>query len=700
MFWIQIRPMIGAGSRSSILRAGIRTAGAGVLAIAVLLVAAAGASASSSHRYWTSFGGEWIGESATIVVDNSNGPSAHDVYVSDTYRNRVLKFGPDGKFILMFGGEVDATTGGDVCTAASGDRCRGAGVPPPIDFPEGASAPGLYYPSDLAVDGSAGTTAGDVYVVEDAQGGRVLRFDSGGNRDALWADEGEMRMPGAAGVAVDASGRLLVLDLAGESPRVRTYDPNGIELGSVGVTWGAYPINLEADSAGNLYLPATYKEVVEFAADGSRIRGFAVEPGLLSGFAVDGTSGSVFISLGQLGIAEFSGGCSGDPCSPAEVFGERYVPWAGDLAIDEADQTLYAVSYRRGASVAVFLPADQIPEVTTGGASVLGENMADLTGRVDPVGSPAAIGCRFDYVTEAAFEGNGFVGAHSTPCRQSMPISTQQEVSARIGGLVRGTSYRFRLVVETADRTVSGFDERFETPILPRAQTGPVLGVGPESALLSGSVESPAERPILKCEFEVIAGDVVAVGFTGATSFPCDPKPFYKDDEMIPVTGQATFLRPGSTYSYRIVVTNNDGIVPGAAASFATSPQLREPEPPIERPRHRRRHPPGHKVRCASKACTRLLESSPHARVWVSPRFPRTYGWLFEIFVDGHPLHHTSLERGCRSTFAGHGVIARLNACHGRFRVVYRGSGSMRIRWRVFARCRCGEVARIRAPGA
>ena len=62
------------------------------------------------------------------------------------------------------------------------------------------------------------------------------------------------------------------------------------------------------------------------------------------------------------------------------------------------------------------------------------------------------------------------------------------------------------------------------------------------------------------------------------------------------VTGQATFLRPGSTYSYRIVVTNNDGIVPGAAASFATSPQLREPEPPIERPRHRRRHPPGHRV--------------------------------------------------------------------------------------------------------
>lgn len=505
-------------------------------------------------------------------------------------------------------------------------------------------------------------------------------------------------MPGAAGVAVDANGRLLVLDLAGETDLVRTYDPNGTELGSVAVPWGGYPIDLEVDGAGNLYVPASNSEIVEVDADGTRVRGFAVRPGSANGFAVDGAGGGVFISRGEE-IARFSAGCLGDPCSPAEAFGERDV-WAGDLAIDEADQTLYAIDLGLGVSVAVFLPADRIPEVTTGSANVLGENTADLTGRVDPVGSPAAISCRFEYVTEAAFDGSGFADARSTPCRQSTPISTQREVSARISGLERGTSYRFRLVVETVDKTVAGFDERFDTPILSRAQTGPVLGVGTESALLSGSVKSAAPRPILKCEFEVVSGSVFArAGFTAPLLFPCDPGPFYRDDEVIDVTGQATFLQPGSTYSYRIVATNSDGVVPGAAVSFTTLPQPREPEPKIERPHHGRRHQPRHKVRCSRKACTRLLEGSPHARVWVSPRFPRSYGWLFEIYVDGHPLHHTSLERGCRSIFAGHGVIARLNACHGRFRIVYRGSGSMRIRWRVFARCRCAESARIRAPG-
>jgi hypothetical protein len=78
----------------------------------------------------------------------------------------------------------------------------------------------------------------------------------------------------------------------------------------------------------------------------------------------------------------------------------------------------------------------------------------------------------------------------------------------------------------------------------------------------------------------------------------------------------------------------------------------------------------------------------------VSPRFPRAYGWLLEIFVDGNRLHHTALEKGCRSTFAGFGVIARLNGCNGRIRLVYRGSSLVRIRWRVYAHCRCAETAR------
>src|SRR5262249_40208854 len=147
---------------------------------------------------------------AYVAVDDSNGPSAHDVYVADTSRYRVLKFSPDGEFILMFGDEVDASTGGDVCTAGSGDQCK-AGVPSPWEIPPDESSPGFASPGELAVDRSTGPTAGDVYVVDRAHG-RVLRFDPSGHRDTLWGEEGELRLSGAAGLAVDPSGRLFVLE--------------------------------------------------------------------------------------------------------------------------------------------------------------------------------------------------------------------------------------------------------------------------------------------------------------------------------------------------------------------------------------------------------------------------------------------------------------------------------------------------------
>src|SRR5215467_2110163 len=152
--------MNDAGRGSGVFVSGLRLACCGVLAIAILLTAPTVASASQGHRYWTSFGGGLIGQEALIAVDNSAGPSAHDVYVSDTFRYRVLKFGPAGELILMFGDEVDATTGGDVCTAASGDQCK-AGVPSPFEIPDDQPSSGFSYPSDLAVDSSAGPTAGD-----------------------------------------------------------------------------------------------------------------------------------------------------------------------------------------------------------------------------------------------------------------------------------------------------------------------------------------------------------------------------------------------------------------------------------------------------------------------------------------------------------------------------------------------------------
>jgi hypothetical protein len=49
------------------------------------------------------------------------------VYVFDRLNARVQKFDAEGHFVLMFGGEVDKTDSGNICTATSGHTC-GAGV--------------------------------------------------------------------------------------------------------------------------------------------------------------------------------------------------------------------------------------------------------------------------------------------------------------------------------------------------------------------------------------------------------------------------------------------------------------------------------------------------------------------------------------------------------------------------------------------
>jgi hypothetical protein len=59
----------------------------------------------------------------SIAVDSTSG----EVYVEDHHNWRVEKFSATGEFVLAFGKEVDKTTHGDICTAASNHLC-GPGV--------------------------------------------------------------------------------------------------------------------------------------------------------------------------------------------------------------------------------------------------------------------------------------------------------------------------------------------------------------------------------------------------------------------------------------------------------------------------------------------------------------------------------------------------------------------------------------------
>ncbi|MET0558703.1 MAG: hypothetical protein ABW065_08545 [Solirubrobacterales bacterium] len=95
------------------------------------------------------------------------------------------------------------------------------------------------------------------------------------------------------------------------------------------------------------------------------------------------------------------------------------------------------------------------PEATTGAAVSVTQTTAKLAGIVNPRGGLVS-NCRFELVTKAGFDATGFSGAKSAQCSPKTPSGTTGiAVTASFLGLTAGTDYRFRVVVTTNAGTVA-----------------------------------------------------------------------------------------------------------------------------------------------------------------------------------------------------------------------------------------------------
>jgi hypothetical protein len=95
------------------------------------------------------------------------GKGSSDVYVADGGNNRIQELEADGKFVLMFGKDVNKK-GGDLCTAAEAGECQaGQESTEPGSFKEMHS---------IAVD----PTSGNVFVTEGEFYERVQEFEPTG----------------------------------------------------------------------------------------------------------------------------------------------------------------------------------------------------------------------------------------------------------------------------------------------------------------------------------------------------------------------------------------------------------------------------------------------------------------------------------------------------------------------------------------
>ncbi len=193
-----------------------------------------------------------------IAIDNDPLSASHgDVYVVDAENRRIQKFGPGGEFLLMFGRDVNAGNGSDICRA--GEECKeGTTGDGPGQFeglngrsiavdseghvfvgdenrvqqfsPEGAveaqiALPGLGFIENLAIDPSK-----DLYIKSSALPG-VREYDQTGTE--LPPPRDETAQPEANALTIGPGGDLFVNDLQ-ESGRhhIFTFDPTGTQLAS------------------------------------------------------------------------------------------------------------------------------------------------------------------------------------------------------------------------------------------------------------------------------------------------------------------------------------------------------------------------------------------------------------------------------------------------------------------------------------
>ena len=354
---------------------------------------------------------------SALLVD----PTTHNVFASDIGSYRVEEFTPAGEFVLTFGHEVDKTTHGDVCTAASGDTC-GPGVigTGPSAFSHAANYP--YMP--LALDPSGHLWVGDI--------NRLQEFSTAG------AFLSEVKLSGTgeiAGLAIDSTGSFYIfsgrssIESEGASPGIHKYGASGNPLDFTSLATNVLseprePLALTLDAAGHLFVGDATGHL-EFH-ESYRLLEFSAETG---------------VELEAFGTNEVLG--TPGPGKEGEAGGTIAF---GDHAarIFAADTTCCASSAAQFFSLP---PAG--PLLRTGSllASPVHGTTATLKAFLDPEGVETKY--HFEYVDQRSFETEGgFASPHtkSTPTGILPAGFEEPEVSAALTGLTGETTYRLRLV--------------------------------------------------------------------------------------------------------------------------------------------------------------------------------------------------------------------------------------------------------------
>ncbi|HEY3828918.1 MAG TPA: NHL repeat-containing protein [Solirubrobacteraceae bacterium] len=451
------------------------------------------------------------------------GASDGNVYIGDSANNRVQEFTAAGDFVAMFGKDVNATTGGDICTEEeiknSAAKCK-VGVM--------GSAPGQFAGDiyGLAVD----PVDGDVYVAESVPGEngfgtRIQKFTANGQfvleigkevnettkanlctesevekagvkcggpalhgfgTDAQTTEHGAFTEPTA--LAVGGTGEHLLY--VGDEHRVQEFNQQGewkgdVSLASISSALGSKVLALAVDATGDVYLAygigiAPTDVIREFDPSGMEVNKFTIPPReagqrvAIHGIAID--------PLGHLAVWGYEGegfGSEREFGSLYEAGGERLLTQFAApevLQTRSIDSIVAGVSFNgKGELYAVFPERSeiwgyapvQVGEIVTGGvtcgAGVTMETSStatcSLAGEANPYSVPNTK-VWFEWGEEV--DGTCLLGSETTK-QDVVTVEAPTQVGAEIEGLRPNAGFCYRL---------AGTDQQAE---LPEKLTGDVV---------------------------------------------------------------------------------------------------------------------------------------------------------------------------------------------------------------------------------
>jgi hypothetical protein len=387
------------------------------------------------------------------------------------------------------------------------------------------------------------------------------------------------------------------------------------------------PGAIAVDPEGNIYvLDAECSEdtpaVIEYKASGEFVRIFtgAETPGIRGnleeggfggmpeGIAVDPVSGHLLVSVSQTeetdgakiltgAVDEFDTSTGGYLSQITETTEGTPLQAPLEVAIDSHGD-LYVVDDQQQPVIDVYGPGHFLAKVRPAEATAREPSSAVLNGSVNPesLTNPAKTGlsgCRFQYVTEEAFEqnieahggqeGQGFADLSSGGEATCVPTSSEipadsdwHAVQAQITGLTSGTTYRYRLVATTPGALggeAAGGAVAFTAPHTPVVDSSSASDlsstfadmhavIDPQGADTTYHFEYVDEASFSSTEYaDAQVTSAIEIGSGGPTG-----------SSQETVVQQVGDLVPGTTYHFRVVASNRLGTTYGTNETFTTLP--------------------------------------------------------------------------------------------------------------------------------